>query len=102
MSAAGNVGFRTMTANKEVAATLATTFSLDDVDELRRVLDAVPHPIFIKDDQHRFVVANEAMCEFMGQAHERLVGMTDHAFVPKEHADIFRRIDRLVLDTGQD
>jgi diguanylate cyclase (GGDEF)-like protein/PAS domain S-box-containing protein len=102
MSAAGNVGFWTMTANKDVAADLATGFSIDDVDELRRVLDAVPHPIFIKDDQHRFVVANEAMCEFMGQAHERLVGMTDHAFVPKQHADVFRRIDRLVLDTGQD
>jgi diguanylate cyclase (GGDEF)-like protein/PAS domain S-box-containing protein len=91
-----------MSANQNVAANLATAFSIDDVDELRRVLDAVPHPIFIKDDQHRFVLANEAMCLFMGQPHERLVGETDYAFVPKEHADVFQSADRLVLDTGRD
>jgi diguanylate cyclase (GGDEF)-like protein/PAS domain S-box-containing protein len=76
------------------------TLSLRDLDALRRVLDAVPHPIFIKDDQLRFVVLNQSMCEFMGHPFESLIGQTDHAFVPKEHADIFQRIDRLVLETG--
>ena len=37
----------------------------------------------------------------MGHPFERLIGRTDHAFVPKEHADIFQRIDRLVLETGE-
>ena len=44
---------------------------------------------------------NRAMCELMGQPHERLVGKTDHDFVPKEHADVFQRVDRLVLETGE-
>ena len=68
---------------------------------MRSVLDAIPQPIFIKDDQLRFVVLNSSMCEFMGHPHERLVGKTDHAFVPKEHADVFQRVDRLVLETGE-
>src|SRR5262249_31063177 len=102
LAAAGISGQGRMSANKEVASNPAAAFSIDDVDELRRVLDAVPHPIFIKDEHHRSVVANQAMCEFMGQPHERLVGKTDDAFVPKEHADVFQRADRLVLDTGQD
>ena len=75
--------------------------SLQDLDALRSVLDAIPQPIFIKDDQLRFVAMNRAMCELMGQPHERLVGKTDHDFIPKEHADVFQRVDRLVLETGE-
>ena len=75
--------------------------SLQHLDALRSVLDAIPQPIFIKDDQLRFVVMNRAMCELMGQPHERLVGKTDHDFVPKEHADVFQRVDRLVLESGE-
>ena len=45
--------------------------SLQDLDALRSVLDAIPQPIFIKDDQLRFVAMNRAMCELMGQPHER-------------------------------
>ena len=33
--------------------------SLQDLDALRSVLDAIPQPIFIKDDQLRFVVLNQ-------------------------------------------
>lgn len=80
---------------------LAQSFSKDDADAVRLVLDAVPHPIFIKDHQSRFVVLNRGMCEFMGRSHEELIGKTDYDFVPKEHADVFRRIDQLVLETGE-
>lgn len=88
-----------MPPSKTMAETPAATFPAEDIDALRRVLDAVPHPIFIKDDQHRFVMLNQSMCELMGRRHEQLVGKTDHDFLPKENADVFRRIDRLVLET---
>ena len=39
---------------------VAEKLSLQDLYALRRVLDAIPHPIFIKDDQLRFVVLNSA------------------------------------------
>ncbi|MDX8525936.1 EAL domain-containing protein [Mesorhizobium sp. MSK_1335] len=80
---------------------LAKSFSRDDADAVRLVLDAVPHPIFAKDSQSRFVVLNRSMCEFMGHSCEELAGKTDYDFVPKEQADVFRGIDRLVLDTGE-
>jgi diguanylate cyclase (GGDEF)-like protein/PAS domain S-box-containing protein len=90
-----------MSAKDDIAATRTEPFSIEDIDALRRVLDAVPHPIFVKDDEHRFVVANQSMCEFMGQPYEALVGKTDDAFVPSEHAAVFQQVDRLVLDTGE-
>ncbi|WP_192357309.1 sensor domain-containing protein [Mesorhizobium mediterraneum] len=77
------------------------SFSKDDADAVRLVLDAVPHPIFLKDDQSRFVVLNRSMCDFMGHSYDDLAGKTDYDFVPKEQADVFRQVDRLVLETGE-
>jgi diguanylate cyclase (GGDEF)-like protein/PAS domain S-box-containing protein len=78
------------------------SFSVEDIDALRRVLDAVPHPIFVKDAEHRFVMLNESMCGFMGRAHDELVGRTDYDFVPADQADVFHWTDRAVLETGED
>jgi diguanylate cyclase (GGDEF)-like protein/PAS domain S-box-containing protein len=73
---------------------------LADLDALRGIIDSIPHPIFVKDEKHRFAIANEAMCEIMGRSFEELIGRTDDEFVPHEEAEIFRANDRLVLDTG--
>ena len=76
-------------------------FSKRDADALRLVLDAVPHPIFVKDEQSRFLLLNSSMCDFMGHPHDELIGKSDYDFVPREQADVFQRIDRLVLETGE-
>jgi PAS domain-containing protein len=52
---------------------MARSFSKGDVDAVRQVLDAVPHPIFVKDEQSRFLILNRSMCDFMGRSHEELV-----------------------------
>jgi len=74
---------------------------LSDVDVLRGIIDAVPHPIFVKDRDSRFVIVNEAMCELMGHSFSDLVGRRDHDFVPKEQADIFRANDCRVFCDGE-
>ncbi|MGH6924474.1 MAG: diguanylate cyclase domain-containing protein [Propylenella sp.] len=74
---------------------------LSDAEALRGILDAVPHPIFVKDEDSRFVMVNEAMCEFMGRAFSELVGRGDHDFVPGHQAEIYVENDRLVLRDGE-
>ena len=74
---------------------------LADLDALRGIIDAVPHPIFVKDEESRFLVVNRIMCEIMGHSFEALVGRTDHDFVPKDQADLFRANDLSVLETGE-
>jgi diguanylate cyclase (GGDEF)-like protein/PAS domain S-box-containing protein len=74
---------------------------LSDLDTARGIIDAVPQPVFLKDDQHRFVTLNQTMCDLMGRPFEQLVGKTDHDFVPKDQADVFRANDQRVLDTGE-
>jgi diguanylate cyclase (GGDEF)-like protein/PAS domain S-box-containing protein len=76
-------------------------FSLADAAAFRGVIDAVPHPIFVKDEQTRFVIMNDMMCNLMNRTSDQLVGKTDYDFVPKEQADVFRGNDLRVLSTGE-
>src|SRR6266542_1026355 len=65
------------------------------------MIDAIPYPIFVKDADSRLVAVNASMCELMGRDSKEMVGNTDHEFVPKEQADVFRAKDILVLETGE-
>jgi diguanylate cyclase (GGDEF)-like protein/PAS domain S-box-containing protein len=68
---------------------------------LRNILDAIPQPVFIKNEDLRFVTMNQSMCAFMGRSYESLIGKCDFDFVPAEYATVFQTVDRLVLETGE-
>ena len=74
---------------------------LANLQGLRGIIDALPHPIFVKDDEYRFVVANRMMCGLMGQSFYDMISRTDYDFLSKEQADIFRSKDQAVLETGE-
>ncbi len=67
-----------------------------------RVLNAVADPIFVKDAEHRFLVVNEALCSLLGRTRQELLGRTDRDVLPREQAEVFSRIDDLVLRTGEE
>jgi len=79
----------------------AASLTEEDLSSLKHILDAIPHPVFIKDENHRFVVLNETICDLIGHPHDVLVGKTDYDFLPKEQADVFWEKDQLVLNTGK-
>ncbi len=64
-------------------------------------INAIADPIFIKDENGRFVLVNDAMCTIVGRSQEALLGQNDDIF-PEEQAAIFRRIDTKVLATGEE
>ena len=74
---------------------------LSDVRALHGIIDAVPHPIFVKDHQFRFVIVNKAFCKMMGRTFGELVGQDDYAFFPAEQVAVFRAMDRRVFETGE-
>ena len=67
---------------------------------LDEIINAVADPVFVKDHEHRFVLVNNAMCDFFGKDRSMIIGSTDYDFCRKEEADIFCEKDRLVLDDG--
>ena len=63
---------------------------LADIDALRGILDSIPHPVFVKDEESRFLLMNETMCRLMGHSFEDIVGKQDEDFVPKNQAETGR------------
>lgn len=65
------------------------------------VVEAVAHPIFVKDRAHRWVMMNRAFEELIQKPRAQLLGRTDHDFLPKEEADFFHERDREVFESGK-
>ncbi|MCW6053134.1 CHASE2 domain-containing protein [Lyngbya sp. CCAP 1446/10] len=68
---------------------------------LQSLIDTIPDPIFVKDINHRWVVLNQAYCQFIGYPWEILTHRTDYDLFPQAEADIFWQEDELVLQTHQ-
>ncbi|MEH2289464.1 CHASE2 domain-containing protein [Nostoc sp.] len=68
---------------------------------LYHVINTIPDPIFVKNEQHQWIVLNEAYCRFIGYANKLLIEKSDYDFFPKHEADVFRQQDDLVFRTQQ-
>ncbi len=66
------------------------------------IIDCVGDPIFVKDQDYRFVFVNDAACKMFGIPYKRWLGKTDYDFFPKEQADVFRIHDGHVFETGEE
>ncbi|MEG4233152.1 PAS domain S-box protein [Microcoleus sp. Pol11C3] len=64
---------------------------------LNHTINAIPDPIFVKDEQHRWVVLNDAFCDLMGKKRSELIGKSGYEFFPPAQADFFWQQDEQVL-----
>ena len=69
-------------------------------ERLQMLMDRAPVPIYIKDDQRRYVLANRVACEAAGLPLDDLVGRTDKEFMPAETERRVAVSDREILATG--
>ncbi|MBS3778086.1 MAG: PAS domain S-box protein [Candidatus Thermoplasmatota archaeon] len=69
-------------------------------DFLDNILNTIGDPVFVKDKKHRWILLNDAYCEFMGYPREELLGKSDYDFFPKQEADIFWKKDEEAFETG--
>lgn len=72
--------------------------------ESRNYLDGIINsfgdPLFVKDQSHRWVLVNDAMCAMMGCFRTQLIGKSDYDYFPKEEADVFWAKDAEVFASG--
>ncbi|MEH2215166.1 CHASE2 domain-containing protein [Nostoc sp.] len=68
---------------------------------LHHVINTIPDPIFVKNEQHQWIVLNEAYCRFIGYPNKLLIEKSDYDFFPKHEADVFRQQDDFVFRTQQ-
>lgn len=89
--------FDGMVEEVELRACQTPASSVGFVESL---LDGLPSPVFVKDEQHRWVLLNAAMCAFMGHDRAELIGKSDFDYFPAEEARVFWEKDDAVFAGG--
>jgi len=64
------------------------------------LMEGLPNPVFVKDEQHRWVLLNAALCRFMGHERGELLGKSDFDYFPPEEARVFWAKDDEVFAGG--
>ena len=67
---------------------------------LNEIIDSVGDPLFVKDQGHRWVLVNNALCTLMGRDRSELLGKSDYDFFPRAEADVFWAKDEQVFASG--
>jgi diguanylate cyclase (GGDEF)-like protein/PAS domain S-box-containing protein len=83
---------------RDITAHLETRRALQQAQaELRAVLESVPDPIWLKDENGVFLMCNRQFARLYGGAEADIVGKTDFDFVDPTAAESYRRTDRQAL-----
>jgi PAS domain S-box-containing protein len=80
---------RDITERKRIESRL-----LENVAFMQNLMDAMPHPVFYKDAEGRYLGCNRAFEQFYGLRREDIIGKDVYQVAPKELADRYASADR--------
>ena len=69
-------------------------------DYIYNIINVIADPVFVKDEKHCYVLANDAQCSLLKRSRDEVLGKTDHEFFPQEQVAVFWEKDDLVLNSG--
>jgi rsbT co-antagonist protein RsbR len=67
---------------------------------IEKILDSLPINIFVKDQDHRFIIVNEQVCKLVRQDRAAVIGQTDFDIFPEPVARRLRTDDAQVRAQG--
>jgi diguanylate cyclase (GGDEF)-like protein/PAS domain S-box-containing protein len=73
----------------------------DSRDFLLQIMDGTADPIFVKDRSRRWVLVNEAFCNFVGHPRDALIGKSANDFFSVEQSESLEDRDELAFTTGK-
>jgi PAS domain S-box-containing protein len=85
-----------VTAYKQQIADLQEQVTFHD-----SVMNALPDPVFIKDEQHRMILVNEAHCRMVGLSAAEILATAQVDPTPKDELALFWAQDALALNSNQ-
>jgi PAS domain S-box-containing protein len=65
---------------------------------IEQLIEAIPNPLFYKDDQGRYLGCNHAFEQYIGSSRQELVGKSVYELSPKELADRYHAADKALFD----
>jgi two-component system NtrC family sensor kinase len=69
---------------------------------LNRIINAIPDPVFVADEQHKFILVNDAMCAMTKRPRQEVLNKTVRDFMSEEDSNLIWRQDEEVLQNGAD
>jgi diguanylate cyclase (GGDEF)-like protein/PAS domain S-box-containing protein len=92
-----------------IAAVVITGYLAQLEEELKRskdflnsIIDTIPDPVFVKDQQHRWIVVNQAYCRLIGYALNDLLDKNEFDFFAPDQAAHFWHQDDLTFSSGRE
>jgi len=67
-----------------------------------QIINSIGAPLLVKDRQHRWVLLNDAGCDFTGFPRKKILGKTVYDLLPKDEADVIWAQDEAVFNTGKE
>lgn len=90
------VNFHDITDHKRIEQKLKET-----EQNLRQIIDAIPYPIFCKDQNGRLIFANPRFTELIGLPPGDMIGRPQSQWIPRDdYADAYLADDREVIASG--
>lgn len=86
-----------VTERKQAEVTLKESKEFQD-----RIINNIGDPIFVKDNQHRMTLVNDAFCSMLDLERSDIIGRTLAENLPPEEMEHFLKIDKQVLSDGQE
>ncbi|MFO0736040.1 MAG: PAS domain-containing protein [Labilithrix sp.] len=71
-----------------------------DLEMLARIIEQLPHAMFVKDRSFRYILVNAALVRVGGYPREAILGKMDYDFLPKDVADFYRDKDLQVFSSA--
>jgi diguanylate cyclase (GGDEF)-like protein/PAS domain S-box-containing protein len=65
---------------------------------VNQILNTIGDPLFVQNEQHRYLIVNDAFCQLVGYRREQLIGQSDERIFPQ--VDLFREQEKRVLAVG--
>lgn len=72
----------------------------DSRQHLESIINAIADPVFVKDEHHRLVLANDRFCALVDRPREELLGRTEAGLLPPDRVAVYHREDDAVLASG--
>lgn len=73
----------------------------DNRKMLMKIINALPHQIYLKDNKGKFLLINQGLANFHRMSSEEILGKTDFDLFRKEEAEMFYKIDQEIIRTGR-
>jgi diguanylate cyclase (GGDEF)-like protein/PAS domain S-box-containing protein len=74
---------------------------LMNISALQQILESLPVPTFIKDEQYRFVYINKQAAVYFQRTPQEMIGKTAADYITPEQALIYHEMDERTLQTGE-